>query len=201
MARFGILALELVKWMYVARREDMSGHQHVLDYCLQVASLTFSNPHLTSALSLPAHNALVSSAVLSITDFVLMTCPGFQLPEYPFYKINDLLAMPSPASLLVSGACLSKLLMVFEQKTAVNLPDDVFTIVVGLSRLNQFASLTRAPPLAFSLGWDPDLKVDSTIHLDSIPEYLLQVTKIYVHFITYYFILGEFSKIKMFHLN
>ena len=36
-------------------------------------------------------------------------------------------------------------------------------------------SLTRAPPLAFSLGWDPNLRTETALHLDNIPEYLLQV--------------------------
>ena len=175
MARFGILALELVKWILVGRREDIPGKEHILDSCLQVASLTFSNPHLTSALSLPAHNALVSSAVLSITDYILVSVPGFTLPEYPYEKISNLIILPSPPSILVSGTCLAKLLMVYEQnQNILNLSEDVFTIIVGLSRLTQFSSLTRAPPLAFSLGWSPDLGLDQGIHISSIPAYLLQ---------------------------
>lgn len=161
--------------MQVGRREELPGKEHIVDHCLQVASLTFSNPHLTSALSLPAHNALVSSAVLAITDYILVSKPGFSLPEYPFPRLQELVILPAPSSVLVAGSCIARLLMVYEQGARhLNLPEDVFTITVGLARLSQFSSLTRAPPLAFSMGWSPEMVLEPALHLSSLPSHLLQ---------------------------
>ena len=65
--RFGLLALELVKWLNYGRHEEVKGKERIVESCVQAAALTLLNPHLSSALSLPSHNALVSSAAIAIT--------------------------------------------------------------------------------------------------------------------------------------
>jgi len=184
MARFGVLALELVKWLVAGCREArMPGTQHMVDACLAVAGLTLSNPHLAGALSLPANNALACSAVLAVTDYLTIGRgdTGLRLPIYPFQLVMDLLQHPDPQPLLVSAACLARLLMHCEAAAVSDhdhhhLDEKIFSIVVGLARLPQFASLARAPPLAFSLGWRPDLSVDQqgVVLGSAVPSALLQ---------------------------
>ncbi len=56
------------------------------------------------------------------------------------------------------------------------LPENVLSTVIGLSRLHQFSSLCRAPPIAFKLGWNPEIKMESQVlELPSVPVHLLQV--------------------------
>ena len=92
---------------------------------------------------------------------------------------------PAPQPLLVAAACLARLLMHCEEvgsqnhsgttTTTHHLDEKIFSIVVGLARLPQFSSLARAPPLAFSLGWQPGLVVEQQVVLGSpLPSSLLQ---------------------------
>ena len=56
------------------------------------------------------------------------------------------------------------------------LPENVLSTVIGLSRLHQFSSLCRVPPIAFKLGWNPEIKMESQVlELPSVPVHLLQV--------------------------
>ena len=187
MARFGVLALELVKWLVAGSREALlPGSQHMVDACLAVAGATLTNPHMAGALALPANNALACSAVLAVTDYLMLgRDTSLRLPEYPFRAVTEELERPDPQPLLVAAACLARLLMHCEEvgsqnhsgttTTTHHLDEKIFSIVVGLARLPQFSSLARAPPLAFSLGWQPGLVVEQQVVLGSpLPSSLLQ---------------------------
>jgi huntingtin len=192
MARFGVLAMELVKWLVAGSRETVlpPGTQHMVMACLEVAGVTLANPHMAATLALPANNLLACSAVLAMTDYLRIRPEGsLRLPEYPFPTVAEQLQSPNPPPLLVGAACLARLLMHYEATSTVTaedegkssgaagyLEDKIFNIVIGLARLPQFSSLARAPPLAFSLGWRPDLVVEQQVLLGTttVPSSLLQ---------------------------
>ena len=163
--RFAVLCLELVKWTVASCRSDhlTPGQEAIISQCLNIAGLTFSNPHLSSALALNSNNTLAASAVLSLTDFVLATCPQLRLPVFPWPALTEALEAVSPPPLLVAGSCLARLLIMTEQGTD-KLPsnlDRALPAIICLARLPQFSFLARAPPLAFSLGWDPQLRIEA----------------------------------------
>ena len=164
--RFAVLCLELVKWTVASCRSEhlTPGQEAIISQCLHIACLTFSNPHLASALALASSNTLAASAVLSLTDFVLATCPQLTLPPFPWPALTEALQAVSPPPLLVAGSCLARLLLLTEQGSAEMTGSNLtraLPAIICLARLPQFSFLARAPPLAFSLGWQPQLRLEA----------------------------------------
>ena len=176
MARFGVLALELLKWLVAGCREEVAGKEKITALCLHVAGLTFANPHIGAALALPATNSLAASAVLSLTD-MLTASLAEPLPTLPLAPLNEALALPAPPPLLVASSCLARLLMLLEalEPALPHLLAMARPAIVCLARLPQFSPLARAPPLAFSLGWSPALEPEAGM---AVPEHLLQEVEV-----------------------
>ena len=163
MVRFAVLCLELAKWTVAECRSDWTGQQQVISQCLHIGGLTFSNPHLSSALALSSNHILAASAVLSLTDFVLASCPQLTLPTFPWPALTSSLESVSPPPLLVAHSCIARLIMMIENLSP-NFPAQLersLPAIIGLARLQPFSFLARAPPMAFSLGWEPQLRLEA----------------------------------------
>jgi huntingtin len=177
MARLGVLALELAKWLVAGCREVLPGRRHIAALCLHVAGLTFANPHIGAALALPSSNALAASAVLSLTDALVAELP-LPLPALPLPSLTEALAQPSPPALLVASSCLARLLLLQERLGPNPAPyclTEAAPSIVCLARLPQFSALARAPPLAFTLGWNPSLDPEAGM---AVPADLLQEVEV-----------------------
>jgi len=176
MARFGVLALEMVKWFVAGCREQVAGMHSTISLCLQIAGLTFSNPHLAAALALPANSVWAASAVISIVDHLLANTQ-LSLPSFPYEEINEALQAVNPPPILVAGTCLARIIMLLEQLKPTEIPfalEQAIPALICLARLPQFSFLARAPPLAFSLGWQPKLELEGQLMVGNVPEDLLQ---------------------------
>ena len=201
MVRFAVLCLELVKWTVAGCRSEtvQPGQQQVISQCLHIAGLTFSNPHLSSALAMSSNNVLAASAVISLTDYVLTSCPELSLPTFPWATLTETLQSPSPPPLLLAHSCLARLLVLIEEMSdecpaqlTMALPS-----IICLSRLPQFSFLTRAPPIAFSLGWEPQIRLEAGGQcqiIGNLPQELLQEVEILKQFIWRVNTLGWISK-------
>ena len=200
MVRFAVLCLELVKWTVASCRSEhlAPGQESIVSQCLHIAGLTFSNPHLSSALALASNNILAASAVLSLTDFVLASCPQLRLPTFPWPTLASALEAVSPPPLLVASSCLARLLLLAEQlpraeaapaPLARSLP-----AIICLARLPHFSFLARAPPLAFSLGWEPQLSLETGQVTGDLAQEWLQEAEILRQFIWRVNTLGWTSK-------
>ena len=177
MARLGVLAMELLKWLVAGCREELPGREHITTLCLHVAGLTLANPHIGAALALPSSSTLAASAVISLTDFLLFRLP-LPLPALPFPSLTEALEQPAPPPLLVAGSCLARLLLLLELLGTNPVPyclAEATPAIVCLARLPQFSALCRAPPLAFTLGWSPSLELEAGM---AVPEDLLQEVEV-----------------------
>ena len=121
MARFGLLCLELLKWLVAGCRESVTGRENIIADCLKISGLTLSNPHLTSALALPANTTWAASAVVSLTDYVTVRCQ-LQLPPLPCPALVEAVELPGASPLLVSSTCLARLLILLEQFSSLTSP-------------------------------------------------------------------------------
>eukprot|EP00092_Neocalanus_flemingeri_P097801 GFUD01124696.1.p1 GENE.GFUD01124696.1~~GFUD01124696.1.p1 ORF type:complete len:1012 (+),score=244.69 GFUD01124696.1:363-3038(+) len=180
MARFGVLALEMVKWFVAGCREQVAGMESTISHCLQIAGLTFSNPHLAAALALPANSVWAASAVISIVDHLLANS-FISLPVFPYQAVNEALQALNPPPILVAGTCLARIIMLLEQLKPTEVPfalEQAVPALICLSRLPQFSFLARAPPLAFNLGWQPRLELEGQLMVGNVPEDLLQEVEV-----------------------
>ena len=166
MVRTGVLCLEMIKWSVASCRSEClrSGEVSMIRCCLEVAGLTLSNPHLSSALSMSSNNTLAASAAISLTDFILASCPQIRLPHYPWSTLTEALQSPAPPGLLVAHSNVARLLLLVERSELPPQLERAAPVITGLARLSQFTFLSRAPPLAFSLGWEPQLKLETNGH-------------------------------------
>ena len=152
MARFGLLCLELVKWLVAGCRETVIDRENIISDCLKISRLTLSNPHLTSALALPTNTTWAASAVISVTYYVMVRCQ-LSLPSLPCPALVSALELPGASPLLVSSSCLARLLILLEQNSPLSPHlEAALPPIICLARLPHFSDLARAPPLAFSLG-------------------------------------------------
>jgi len=180
MARFGVLALELVKWFVAGCREAVPGMESTISLCLQIAGLTFSNPHLAAALALPANSVWAASAVISIVDHLLASTT-ISLPVFPYQAVTEALQAMNPPPVLVAGTCLARIIMLLEQLKPTEVPfalEQAIPALICLARLPQFSFLARAPPLAFNLGWQPRLEQEGQLMVGNVPEDLLQEVEV-----------------------
>ena len=192
MARFGLLCLELVKWLVAGCRDSITGRENMIADCLKISGLTLSNPHLTSALALPTNTTWAVSSVISITDYVMVRC-DLHLPPLPYPALVSAVQEPGASPLLVASTCLARLLILLEQSGP--LPPQLEAAlppIICLARLPQFSLLARAPPLAFSLGWQPAITTEGVT--GNIPQELLHETEVLAQFIWRINMLGWTSK-------
>ena len=194
MARFGLLCLELVKWSLAGCRDSMGGRENMIAECLKISGLTLSNPHLTSALALPTNTSWAVSSVISLTDYVMVRLPHLQLPSLPYPALLAAVAEPGASPTLVASTCLARLLVLLEQAgpSPPSQLEAAIQPIICLARLPQFSPLARAPPLAFSLGWQPDITGSETG--GNLPQELLQETEVLTQFIWRINMLGWTSK-------
>ena len=144
---------------------------------IRVTGLTFANPHISAALALPSSNSLAASAAISLTDLLLPSLPG-SLPLLPLPSLNEALSSPTPPPLLVASSLLARLLVHLEQlgiKEAPYLLSQATPTVICLARLPQFSPMARAPPLAFTMGWEPTFKAGEPL---AVPEHLMQEVEV-----------------------
>ena len=192
MARFGLLCLELVKWLVAGCRDSITGRENMIADCLKISGLTLSNPHLTSALALPTNTTWAVSSVISITDYVMVRS-GLQLPVLPYPALVSAVQEPDCSPLLVASSCLARLLILLETSQSVVQLEAALPPIICLARLPQFSLLARAPPLAFSLGWQPAINTEGVL-TGNIPQELLQETEVLAQFIWRINMLGWTSK-------
>ena len=178
LVRFAVLGLELVVWVE-GGQVSRPGTTATTAQCLQIAGLTFSNPHLAAVLSLPAHTSWAASAALALVSHATMST-GDTLPDLPYTALTEAVSAPAPQPALVAAAALARVLARVEEASlaADPLPSRLaaaFPALICLARLPQFSPLCRAPPLAFSLGWQPGLDLQDW---PALPEQLLQEVEV-----------------------
>ena len=89
---------------------------------------------------------------------LLHSLPSFPLPPLPYPALVSAVQEPGASPLLVASTCLARLLILLEQFGPLSPQlEAALPPIICLARLPQFSLLAPAPPLAFSLGWQPNI--------------------------------------------
>ena len=172
----------MIKWSGVW---PAVGQVSIVQGCLEVAGLTLSTSPQRSAWP-PTTPWQLRPASASLTTSS-PPAPPSQPASVPLANTHRSTAVPlSPLSPGGSLQCnVARLLLMMETNTCLPASLNMCVpVIICLARLSQFTFLSRAPPLAFSLGWEPQLRLETGGQLsENLSQELLQEVDILQQFI------------------
>ncbi|CAH1783183.1 unnamed protein product [Owenia fusiformis] len=192
-ARFSVLCLEVLHWMYL---HDILPSSHQLYVAIHCTTLVLQTPTLSDLIGQKDHMTWVCSAVASIHQILtsllmlpnerLVTLPHQDGPqETPVHSFDDY------HHVIVACDQISELVHCLKthlgDSSTHALPHFVTSIlrniIIGLARLPLVNSYARTPPIVWKMGWMPSPSGDMRTKLPPLPTDFIQEKDVLQEFV------------------